>query len=320
MTNIRDLARVAGVSVSTVSRVLNDHPYVADDKRHAVQQAIHELGYIRNQTAVHLARGRTKTIGVVLPYVDHPYYSAILQGIARRAFDADYRFLMWQTNYEEERERLALQALSQREVEGLIVVSHALAPEEFLKFEDHGRIVFCENHPDVSTVYVDHYAGFRSGLEELIRLGHEKIGICLSREHSVNSIARKRAYFDLVPDARKEWIDTPALTVEDGARIASRWLASSDRPTALLIASDYVASGVYMTLRKAGIRVPEDISLIGFDGHPLSAVMELTTISIPCEEIGSEAFRLVTESEKTERIMLPFELVSRKTTSVRTDA
>ncbi|MFX4307153.1 LacI family transcriptional regulator, partial [Exiguobacterium sp. A1_3_1] len=148
MTNIRDLAREANVSVTTVSRVLNDHPYVANEKRQTVREAIEKLGYIRNQTAVHLSTGMTKTVGVMLPFVDHPYHAAILQGIAQAAFDASYRFLTWQTNYVETHEQLALDALAQQEIDALIVVSHSLPLSAILSYEQYGPIVFCEHHED----------------------------------------------------------------------------------------------------------------------------------------------------------------------------
>lgn len=292
MTNIRDLAREADVSVTTVSRVLNHHPYVADDKRKAVQDAIRKLGYIRNQTAVQLSTGQTKTIGVMLPYVDHPYHAAILQGIARCAFEEDYRFLTWQTNYVKSHEQTVLQALAQREVDGLIIVSHSLAVEDILKYEQYGPIVFCEHHADVSAVYIDHYTAFQKGLAAFQSLGHTEIGICLGRPDSTNSLARKRAYQDTVACTPSEWIYEHSLTIEDGASIARHWLSQPRRPTALLTASDHVAAGIILELRKRGYRVPEDLAVIGFDGSDLAVVLNLTTVAVPYETIGREAFSI----------------------------
>ncbi|OIN67545.1 hypothetical protein BLD48_04845 [Exiguobacterium sp. KRL4] len=293
MTNIRDLAREAHVSVTTVSRVLNDHPYVADDKRQAVQAAIQKLGYIRNQTAVHLSTGQTHTIGVMLPFVDHPYHAAILQGIARCAFEEGYRFLTWQTNYVESHEHTVLKALAQREVDGLIVVSHSLSVDEILQYEQYGPIVFCEYHPHASSVYINHYTAFQKGLKALQSLHHTKIGICLGRPDSTNSLARKQAYQDtVIDDARPEWIYEQALTIEDGAHVARCWLNQSHRPTAILTASDHVAAGIILELREQGYRVPEDLAVIGFDGSDLAVVLNLTTVAVPYETIGRHAFSI----------------------------
>ncbi|WP_393966182.1 LacI family DNA-binding transcriptional regulator [Exiguobacterium sp. S22-S28] len=290
MANIRDLAREADVSVTTVSRVLNDHPYVAEDKRQAVRDAIIKLGYIRNQTAVHLSTGQTKTIGVMLPYVDHPYHAAILHGIAQSAFEEGYRFLTWQTNYIASHEQTVLQALAQREVDGLIVVSHSLPVDEILPYEQYGPIVFCEHHEEVSSVYINHYSAFQSGLKALQSFGHTHIGICLGRPDSTNSRARKRAYQDTVPLADAEWTYQHALTIEDGADIARKWSNQAYRPTALLTASDHVAAGIILELRKQGYRVPEDLAVIGFDGSELAVVLNLTTVAVPYETIGRQAF------------------------------
>jgi len=292
MTNIRDLAREAEVSVTTVSRVLNDHPYVAEDKRRAVRDAITKLGYIRNQTAVQLSTGQTKTIGVMLPYVDHPYHAAILHGIAQCAFEEGYRFLTWQTNYIASHEQTVLQALAQREVDGLIVVSHSLPVDEILRYEQYGPIVFCEHHEDVSSVYINHYTAFQSGLKTLQSFGHTQIGICLGRPDSTNSRARKQAYQDTVSPEDTSWIYQQALTIEDGADIARQWSNQSCRPSALLTASDHVAAGIILELRKQGYRIPEDLAVIGFDGSDLAVVLNLTTVAVPYETIGRQAFSI----------------------------
>ncbi|KTR60616.1 hypothetical protein RSA42_07850 [Exiguobacterium indicum] len=298
MTNIRDLAREANVSVTTVSRVLNDHPYVANEKRQAVREAIEKLGYIRNQTAVHLSTGMTKTVGVMLPFVDHPYHAAILQGIAQAAFDASYRFLTWQTNYVETHEQLALDALAQQEIDALIVVSHSLPLSAILSYERYGPIVFCEHHEEVTAVYIDHYTAFQQGLSHLRQQGHTSIGICLGRPDSTNSLARKHAYQEVVRD---EFVYEQTLTIEDGATVARRWMQQKQRPTAILTASDHVAAGLILELRKQGYQVPGDLSVIGFDGSELAEVLAMTTIAIPYATIGRHAFQLTVREDLVAR-------------------
>lgn len=114
MANIRDIAKHADVSVTTVSRVLNEHPYVSKEKRERVQQAMAELGYLRNQQALTLSTGRTQRFVVVLPYLDHPYYGLFVNGLAKAALQKDYRLVMWQTEYRLDQERQALDLLKHR--------------------------------------------------------------------------------------------------------------------------------------------------------------------------------------------------------------
>ncbi|MER2256753.1 MAG: LacI family DNA-binding transcriptional regulator, partial [Priestia megaterium] len=111
MTNIRDIAKKAGVSVSTVSRVLNHHPYVKEEKRRLVEQVIHELNYEQNINAVHLSKGKTNMIAVVLPFINHPYFSLLLEGVASQALEKHYQLVICQTNYDVKKEEEALHML-----------------------------------------------------------------------------------------------------------------------------------------------------------------------------------------------------------------
>src|SRR5690606_1706614 len=123
MTNIKDLVKIAGVSITTVSRVLNNHPYVSDEKRRAVMEAIEATNYQKNINAVHLSRGKTNLIGVVLPFFDHPYFSLVLKGITNQAEKHNYKLVLFQTDYRKEREMEALQMLKQKLLDALIICS-----------------------------------------------------------------------------------------------------------------------------------------------------------------------------------------------------
>lgn len=292
MANIRDIAKHADVSVTTVSRVLNEHPYVSKEKRERVQQAMAELGYLRNQQALTLSTGRTQRFVVVLPYLDHPYYGLFVNGLAKAALQKDYRLVMWQTEYRLDQERQALDLLKHREVDGAIVLSHTMSFDEMKTYRQYGPIsVATVGAPGtISSVHVDHYAAFAAGLHILAQAGYDEIGIVLSRQDSPSSIARQQAYFDKVELARERWIWTGYLTSEDGMRLADTFFHQHERPRALFFSSDYVALGFLGEARHRGIRIPEDVAILGFDGHPIGQAFGLSTMDSPNEEIGRVLF------------------------------
>lgn len=292
MANIRDIAKQADVSVTTVSRVINEHPYVSKEKRQRVHAAMAELGYLRNQQALTLSTGRTQRFVVVLPYMDHPYYGLFVNGLAKAALVKGYRLVMWQTEYKLDQERQALDLLKHREVDGAILLSHAMSFEELETYRGFGPIsVATVGAPEtISSVHVDHYAAFATGLQVLKQAGYADIGIVLSRQSSPSSIARQRAYFDEVASARERWVWTGYLTSEDGIRLAAEFLQRKERPRALFFSSDYVALGFLGEMHRRGVRIPEDVAILGFDGHPISQAFGLATMHAPHEEIGRALF------------------------------
>src|SRR4051812_29456496 len=198
MTNIRDLAKIAGVSVTTVSRVLNNHPYVSEEKRHKVLAAIKESNYQPNINAVHLSMGKTFLVGVVVPFIDHPYFSLLIKGIAAEALRHNYKLVLFQTNYEKDKELEALQMIKQKQIDGLIICSRISGWALIEEYLSYGPITLCEDTRgrDVSSTFVDHYQGFMTALEYLYQKGHRKIGYCIYRSSGTNSKKRALAYQD----------------------------------------------------------------------------------------------------------------------------
>ncbi|WP_024370895.1 LacI family DNA-binding transcriptional regulator [Exiguobacterium sp. ZOR0005] len=292
MANIRDIAKHADVSVTTVSRVINAHPYVSDEKRERVQRAMKELGYLRNQQALTLSTGRTQRFVVVLPYMDHPYYGLFVNGLAKAALGKDYRLVMWQTEYRLDQERQALDLLKHREVDGAIVLSHTMTFEEMETYRVYGPIsVATVGAPKtISSVHVDHYTAFQAGLRVITEAGYKDVGIVLSRPNSPSSIARQRAYFDEVSSARERWVFSGYLTSEDGKNLVSAFLSEQERPRALFFSSDYVALGFLGEAARRGLGVPHDVAVLGFDGHPIGQAFGLSTMHSPNEDIGRALF------------------------------
>ncbi|AGE21078.1 HTH-type transcriptional regulator [Geobacillus sp. GHH01] len=324
VANIRDLAKEAGVSVATVSRVLNGYPYVSEEKRKAVWEAAQKLQYVKNIQAVHLAKGRTAIVGVMLPYIHHPYFSAVIEGISKEALRYGYQLLLFQTNYEVERELEALERLRMKQMDGLIVCSHEVDWEAFAAYQEDGPIVLCEQveRYDFFTVYIDHYQAFVQALRYLIKKGHRRIGYCIGRMTGPNSQARAGAYQDVLREVgvlpRRQWVFDGCLFLEDGKRVMEQWIAMEERPSALLVTSDQVAAGIVLHARRIGVRIPDELAVIGFDNDPLAEMLGITTVALPHFTLGERAFRLLHHWLETGRVArkqeeLPARLLVRDT-------
>lgn len=298
MANIKQIAEAAGVSVATVSRVLNHHPYVSESKRRAVEEAIVRLAYSRNMNAVHLIKGMTRTIGVILPQINHPYFSQMIEGIAQKALEHNYQLMLCQTNYQLEEELKVLHMLRDKQIDGIIVCSRSISLEQLEAHASYGPIVLCEALQDrnspLSSVYLDHYISFQKAIHYLWNKGYYGIGFTLYRHNSPNSLRRQQAYKDtlhaLGGQPRKEWILTNQIGIQDGVHVAEWFIQLKERPTALLITGDDIAAGFLIAAQHQGIRIPEDVAVIGFDNQPIADVLNITSIDTYRREVGSRAF------------------------------
>lgn len=307
MATIKDLARMAGVSVTTVSRVLNDHPYVREDKRKAVLEAIGQTGYEKNLNAVHLKTGKTQLIGVVLPFSDHPYFARLLKGIAKQAFVHHFKLVLIQTDYQTEREKDALQMLRQKQIDGLIICSRSCELSLIKSYKQYGPIVVCEKVPEeLSSSYVDHYQAFQDALSYLYEEGHTRIGYSVTRVDGTSSKNRNAAYRDFLAARKLQYradnVFDKMLYFEDGEKIVKKLLRIEDPPSAMIITSDHVAAGVITYANKIGLRIPEELAIIGFDDLPMARMMGITSMHLPLEEMGEHLFQQVMEKKANQKL------------------
>ncbi|MBY0052216.1 LacI family DNA-binding transcriptional regulator [Brevibacillus agri] len=325
MANIREIARLAGVSVSTVSRVLNNHPYVSEQKRAEIMRIIKERNYVQNSNAVHLSTGKTMVVGVTLPLVNNQYYSSIIEGIAAEAARHQYNLMVCQTNNSSEQEQSILRLLKNKKMDGLIMCSRANGCETIDEYAQYGPIITCEANETafVSSVHIDHYQTFRIGMEYLLGKGHRKIGYCIGRKNSFNSQHRKRAYHDMLRSAdvtpAPDWAFENCLTVQDGKDIAHRIWQMKERPSALIVSCNHIAAGIVKEAGRLGLRVPEDLAIVGCDDQPIGELLEITTVSSPSSLMGKYAFemlydRILHQHKEKEEKELPPLLVERGTT------
>ncbi|KGX92102.1 LacI family transcription regulator [Pontibacillus halophilus JSM 076056 = DSM 19796] len=318
MANIKDLAKHAGVSVTTVSRVLNHHPYVNEEKKERVLASMEELNYERNINAVHLSTGKTNVIGVVVPFVNHPYFSTLLQGISDEALKRNHQLMLFQTNYEVETELKALHMLKMKQMDGLIFCSRACGWEVLQDHKRYGPIALCENVQDsfISSVYINHFEAFRHALNYLIQCNHSKIGYCIGRSTGSNSKNRIQAYNETMNELgetiRDDWIFTNSYTLEDGINIAKSILIKEERPSALLVSSDQVAAGIYMECERNGYKIPDDLAIVGFDNDAMASYLNLSTIELPLVQMGQQLLKVVLKGQYGLRKEMPFTLIERQ--------
>ncbi|MBG9770000.1 LacI family DNA-binding transcriptional regulator [Bacillus vallismortis] len=320
MANIKDIAEKAGVSITTVSRVINNHPYVSEDKRNRVFEAMEALAYTRNIHAVHLSKGYSNMIGVVLPTINLPYFAELIGGIADAAEGSGIHLSLFQTNYDIQKEIFALTQLKERQVDGLIFCSKALADERLMDWK--GPILLCQNS-DIgrfSTISIPHEQAFRYGLDYLMAKGHKKIAICLARKKGMNSHFRIKAYREALEEIgeafHEDWVIEKAISINDGKALFHKWKNWKEKPTAIFVANDQVSAGLLLEAKARRVLVPDELAILSVDNHEISQSLGITTIDIQTKEMGKQAFAMLEkriQGQPIEKKVLDYRLIERST-------
>ena len=294
---IRDVARRAGVSISTVSRVLNDTSPVAEAKRELVFEAAEALGYAPNPAALSLHGKRTGGVGVLLPFVSGEFFSELLHGLDGAAQELGL-FLTVSTSHRRADEfQKTVRALDRR-VDGLIVMAPELDAEGAAPLVKPGTAVVFVNTDaaglPADVLNFDNYGGARALTEHLLGAGHRRIAHVRGPATAWDARERARGYQDAMNEAGASTdglVFDGDYTRETGYAVAAACLGA--RPTAILAANDYCALGVVSALHEAGVAVPDDVAVCGFDGLPSTryTVPPLTTARVPLREIGDRAVR-----------------------------
>jgi LacI family transcriptional regulator len=289
------VAERAGVSPSTVSRILNGTAVVSDDKRAAVDQAIAELGYVPNPVARGLAGGRTMSVGVLTQAIDSPFYGAALRGIEDALAPAGYSPLFTSGHWHAEQEMRAIEVLRSRRVDGLIVLEGRLSDVALRSLARQLPVVVTGRDlraANLCSLSFDNFEGARLATQHLLALGHRRIAFIAGDPRHPDAAERRRGFHAALAAAGVP--PDPALELpgeyheESGVQAVER-LFSSGRPyTAIFAANDQMALGAALALYRRGLKVPDDVSLIGFDdvATALYAVPPLSTVHHPIREIG----------------------------------
>ncbi len=304
MTTIADVARVAGVSVATVSRALRGLERVNPETRERVLRAAHELHYVASPTATSLASGRTKVVGVVAPFLTRWFFTMLVSAIEKTLREREHHVLLFDLESEEYSTRRSLtREMLWRRVDGLITLNLPIHPDELALLDALGPPVVAVGNPIPGwpCVGIDDRLAMRQAVGHVLGLGHRRIGyvgaVPEDAAHILTPLDRLETFLTVLVEhdvpVRSEWVRAADWTAAGAASEVAGLLRAVDRPTAVVAASDEMAIGVVAEARRVGLRVPEDLSVIGIDDHTLSAVLDLTTVRQDVVGQGSAAAGLL---------------------------
>jgi LacI family transcriptional regulator, repressor for deo operon, udp, cdd, tsx, nupC, and nupG len=332
VSTIYTVAKRAGVSTATVSRVMSQPDIVSPGTRHKVLQAVEDLGYTPNSAARHLRTLRSGKLLVTVPDISNPFFALILQGIEDAAHRDGYAVLLGDTQHDETREERYALMLRRKEADGLIFLGHRL-PEAAQAFIQSVAprcapvVNSCEFSArlGVPGVHIDNAKAAADAMDHLYRLGHQQIGIVTGPLVSPLSRDRLRGVRTRAKLAGAESaleIVTGNFSIESGAEAADRLLSLASPPTAIFCFNDEMAIGVLDVARQRGVRVPRDLSVVGFDDIRFARFVDppLTTIAQPMRDIGEASVRLLLDIlhgriTTPQSITLPHTLIIRSTTA-----
>jgi LacI family transcriptional regulator len=327
---IRDIARAAGVSVATVSRVINGRPDVSPQTRDAVLRVARDHNFTTNRSARALSVGRTGLIGFTVPWVDQSYFTGILSGAAEALYEQEQRVVLCPTHHEHDREVTLLERLMNGATDGSIVLLPEESSEELRRLQDYGYpfVVADPRQPldeGIPAVSASHSTGARAATDHLIRLGHRRIGLITGFRGWTATEERLEGYKAALAAAGIPFL--PELVVEGqfnaetGYTAARQLLELPERPTAIFGSNDNMAAGALRAAMSRGLRVPDDLSIVGFDDTELARILapRLTTVRQPLAELGRTAVSLLNrliEGQRIEalRVELSTKLIVREST------
>jgi LacI family transcriptional regulator, galactose operon repressor len=327
---IREIADLAGVSIATVSRVVNGRGDVAPETRELVMRVVQEHGYMTNRSARALSGGRTGHIGLTIPLMRGDYFAAILEGALEAVEEEDMQLILYTTLHEHDREVSVLERLSDGATDGAIILLPLESSGELVALQESGfpfvvvdpRIPLDDGIPAVSAA---HRAGALAATEHLLSLGHRRIGHISGPAGWAATTERIEGYHSALAVAGV--MPTSELIVEGnfeaptGVAAANVLLDLPDPPTAIFSANDNMAAGILQVAHERGLTVPGDLSVVGFDDADLASILSpgLTTVRQPLAELGRTGVSLLKrmlERQRVEalRVELATKLVVRETT------
>jgi LacI family transcriptional regulator len=301
---IREIAELAGVSIATVSRVVNGREDVSPETRELVQRVVRERGYSPNRSARGLSGGRTGLIGATVPMVHYPYFSQLVGGAAEALYEQDMRLVLCPTMHEHEREVSLLERLMHGTTDGALMILPEESSDELSALLNHGyRFVVIDPmmplNERIPAVSAAHAAGADQAMKHLLSIGHTRIGAITGPRGVKATEDRRRGYYAAL--AAAGLMPDPVLEVEGnfeisgGVSAAEQLLDLPEPPTAIFSFNDNMAIGAMQTARARSVRIPEDLSIVGFDDLEEAAIVTpaLTTVRQPLAEMGRIAVSLL---------------------------
>jgi LacI family transcriptional regulator len=327
---LKDIAEKVGVSESTVSRVLNGIPKASKETREEIFKVARELNYTPNEVARSLVTKKTNTIGLIISDLSNLYFSMVADGIESIAAQNDYSLLISTTGGREEEELKYIRIFKEKRVDGLIYISGKMPQscEKALQNLDIPVVVVSRYlHSNLPSVHIDNVQESLKAVQYLIDLGHKNIAMISGDYKDIESGALRVKGYKKALERNNIEFNTDLVfegdfKLDSGMKAMKKILKLNPRPTAVFVGSDEMAAGAIKVIKEAGLKVPDDISVIGFDNNIIARVSEpeLTTVGQPEKEIGEAAMdmlhKLIQGNEvKDLNIYLPCKLIERESTA-----
>ncbi|MGX6970579.1 LacI family DNA-binding transcriptional regulator [Vagococcus bubulae] len=307
MTTIIDVAKKAGVSKSTVSRVVSKNGYVSDATRQKIEQAMDDLGYIPNMLARNLQSGLTKTIAFI-SHDFNQYTSIFLNAFTKTALKHDFYVNLYVTGGDKEKELDALNLMKYKQVDAVFIFTRSNSWDDIKPYRKYGPISTWHriDSPDIYSSYVNQYDSYLMSLEFLANRGYRTIGHILGFDNNKNTLARINAldyFYEQHPELEKkeEWIFLNSKHRQTGRNIARKWHKAPNKPDCLVFYTDFIAAECISELQLLGYSIPENVGIMGFDNNAISEIIHLTTVDCHLETQAFNCFNyLYSELKKTE--------------------
>ncbi len=332
---IEDIAKAAGVSITTVSRVLNDSDMVSRATKKKVQKIIEDMNFSPNAMARGLVKKSNKTLGVMIPDISNPFYAELIRGIENAASKSSFSMYLCITNQQKDKEEYYLNEMIKRRINGLIILcSHINKGRNFSRISEEVEIVSVSTDlNDFDMVSTTDERGIFDAVEYLISIGHRKIGFIGYRFDSPPINYRYSAYINVlkknnIPIVPEYIVEDKNYTGRDelgyaGYMSTKKLLELKERPTAIQCINDFLAVGAYIAIAESNLKIPEDISIVGFDNISFARLIspQLTTVSQPIYSMGEIAADLLIKNIKEgskpvkQSIVLPTSLIVRGSTA-----
>lgn len=312
MPSLQQVAARANVSIATVSRVLNKSDKVVPETRATVEQALRELSYRPSRVArrLRMKDGRAHLVGLIIPDIQNPFYAEIARGVEDAAFASEYALLLCNSDESLEKERFYLDVMQSESVDGLVLPPFDDTDVAVLEVINTGLPVVCVDRSlakaKTDLVEVDNHHGALEAVNHLLDRGHKSIGLIEGRAHVSTSRERRRGYLDAIQARgiapRKELMRAGDFKQESGRVLTTELLALRRPPTALFVCNNLMTIGALGALHQRGLRVPQDVALVGFDDLPWAEAFDPppTMVRQPAYEVGRQAMELLLK-----RIMAP---------------
>ena len=329
-TSIKDVAREAGVSIATVSRVLNDIDVVNEDTKKKVLDAIKKLGYRPNIVARSLKTQRTKTIGILIPDISSQFYPEIVRGAEDVSHIYDYNVILCNSDFDSDKEKEYLRVLKEKMVDGVIYMSSSLDEEIIDTINELDlKTVLVESkdkEENFPSVTIDNVSAIHSGTKHLIESGAKNLAYIGTDTKVMNAWGQRYVGFEKALkeaglEIDKDLVFFDTLKVKSGAEAVKKFIESGKKFDGIVCASDEIAMGAINELRDNGIRVPEDVSVIGFNNNNAGAIFypKITTVAQPSYDMGSVAMRMLIKilNKKPldqDQYVLDYQLIKREST------